>query len=80
VPATLFLALATVYLVGVVGIVVAGSFVGEPDEVPVGLDERLAMVRATEPARRRTPRTAPLFDQDAAETPAPYYVRATPRR
>ena len=75
---TLFLALAAVYLVGVFGILMADSFVGEPDEAPLGLDERLAMIRAT--ARRRPPRTARLFDQDAGATPAPYYVRVTRQR
>jgi hypothetical protein len=80
VATTLFLALAAVYLVGVFGILMADSFVGEPDEVPLGLDERLAMIRATAPGRRRPPRTAPLFDQDAGATPAPYYVRVTRHR
>jgi hypothetical protein len=68
VPATLFLGLALVYLVGVVGIVVVDSYVGERDEAPVGLDERLAMIRATEARAKRRAALAP-----AAATP--YYVR-----
>jgi hypothetical protein len=75
----LYFALAGVYLVSVLGILVADSFVGDPQE-RVGLDERLAMIRATAPRRRYTPRTAPPFDQDAAEAPAPYFVRAHRRR
>ena len=70
-PATLFFALAAVYLVGLVGIVVVGSFVGSPeDDAPVGLEERLAVVRATEPVPRKR----------AAPTTTPYFVRAVRRR
>jgi hypothetical protein len=71
VAATLFFALAVVYLVGVVGIVFVGSFIGSPEDAPVGLEERLAGVRATQaPRRKRT----------AAPAAVPYFVRVGRKR
>jgi hypothetical protein len=72
VPTSLFFALAAVYLVGVVGIVVVGSILGSADEAPAGLDDRLAHVRATErPLRKRSAATT---------TSTPYFVRLERRR
>ncbi|MDQ1425257.1 MAG: hypothetical protein QOD72_2755 [Acidimicrobiaceae bacterium] len=73
--ATLFFALAVVYLVGVVGIVFVGSFIGSPEDAPTrledGLDDRLAGVRGTE-ARPKRRTTAPAA--------VPYFVRVGRKR
>ena len=71
--ATLFFALAGLYLAGVVGIVVVDSFVGSRDEAPAGLDERLALAREPEatPKKHAAVTTA---------TALPYFVRRVRRR
>lgn len=65
----LFLALAAVYLVGIVGIVVVGTLVETPDQQPANLEQRLASVRAI----------APPDDTTAAPPPHQYFVRARRR-
>jgi hypothetical protein len=67
-PILLFLALAVVYAVGLAGVVVIGSLVGE-DPAPLGLEARLARVRVS--TTRPRPRTAPAS--------TPYYVRVNRR-
>jgi hypothetical protein len=75
VSTALFLALALVYLVSIVGIVVAGSIVGPPADAPAGLDERLAVVRSIEddPPRRRAATAA-------SPGATPYFVRGIRKR
>lgn len=65
--ATLVLALAGVYVIGVVGIVVVGTLVETPDYVPASLEERLAGVRSI----------APADDATAAPSRPAYFVRGT---
>jgi hypothetical protein len=69
VPALLFLALLAVYALGVSGIVVAESVLGD-NETPADLETRLAAVRAASIAKAEADAAA-----DAAGA-APYFVRA----
>jgi hypothetical protein len=64
VPALLFLALVVTYLLGVGGIVVLGTVLGDK-ETPADLEARLAVVRSLPVAE-----SAPVD-----ESPAPYFVR-----
>ena len=68
--ATLLLALAGVYVLGVVGIVVVGTLVETPDHVPESLEQRLAGVRSIAPADN---------PKNASSQPA-YFVGGTPKR
>jgi hypothetical protein len=64
VPALLFLALVATYLLGVGGIVVLGTVLGDK-ETAADLEARLAVVRSLP-----VPESAPVD-----ESPAPYFVR-----
>jgi len=54
-PILFVLALAAVYVLGVAGVVFAGSIVGPERGSSQSLEERLALVRTTEDARRDAP-------------------------
>jgi hypothetical protein len=47
VSSLLFFALVGVYVLGIAGVVVAGSIVESPPRDPRGLDDRLALIRET---------------------------------
>ena len=64
----LFLALAAVYLISILGIVVVGTLVETPDNRPASLEQRLAIVRAIAPP-----------DDTVAAPPHPYFVRGRRR-
>jgi hypothetical protein len=47
--ALLFFALVGVFVLGIAGVVIAGSLVGEGEAEPLSLEDRLALVRTTAP-------------------------------
>jgi hypothetical protein len=87
VSALLLLALVGVYVLGIAGVVVAGSIVESPAKEAVGLDERLAAVRETAAPegtiiagrpRRRADTAAPL--RGAIESIARAFTPVVTRR